>query len=155
MLKTLLGKYCPDYPELVRSKLYNEDTFYKAFISDLKKCQEGVFIESPFMTTRRVSMLLPTFQRLKKRGVTVVINTKDPEELDNAMRLDAHKALSLLLHEGVQVVFVESIHRKIAVLDNTKLWEGSLNILSQNNSREIMRRTVSEKMAKQIQQFLM
>ena len=153
MLKSLIGKYCPDYPELVRSKLYNEDTFYKAFVSDLKKCREEVFIESPFMTTRRVSMLLPTLQRLKKRGVIVVINTKDPKELDNTMRLDAHKALSLLLHEGIQVVFVESIHRKIAVLDNTKLWEGSLNILSQNNSKEIMRRTASEKLAKQLMAF--
>jgi HKD family nuclease len=153
MLKSLIGKYCPDYPELLRSKLYTEETFYKAFIADLNKCNSEVLIESPFMTTRRISMLLPTLAKLRKRGVLITICTRDPEEGDS-MRLDSHKALSMLLHEGIHVVFTEKLHRKLAILDGTKLWEGSLNILSQNNSREIMRRSKSEQMANQVRSFI-
>jgi len=152
MLNKLIGKYCPDYPEILRSKLYDEKSFYKVFERDLKKCRKSVLIESPFMTTRRVNMLLPTLKKLSKRGIKITIHTRDPEE-GNTMRLDSNKALSILLHEGIHVIFIENIHRKIAILDDRKIWEGSLNILSQNNSKEIMRRTVSEKLARQLVGF--
>lgn len=135
------------------SRLFNEETFYKAFIADLGKAKSEVLIESPFMTTRRISMLLPTLLKLKKRGVEITINTRDPEEADT-LRLDSHKALSTLLHEGIHVVFTKGLHRKIAIIDEAKLWEGSLNIISQNNSREIMRRTKSRDACNQMLKFI-
>ncbi len=105
------------------------------------------------MTTRRVSLLLPMLIKLKKRSVRITINTRDPEEGDT-LRLDSHKALSMLLHEGIHVTFTEGLHRKIAIIDEIKLWEGSLNILSQNNSREIMRRTKSKELSAQMVKFI-
>lgn len=138
---------------LLKSRLYSEETFYKAFLSDLSKCKSSVIIESPFMTIRRVSILLPALIKLKKRGVAITINTRDPEEGDN-LRLDCHRALSLLLHEGIHVVFTKGLHRKIAIIDGMKLWEGSLNILSQNNSREIMRRTKSIELCAEMIKFI-
>ncbi len=138
---------------LSHSWLYNEETFYKAFTTDLNKAKSEVLIESPFMTSRRISMLLPTLLKLKKRGVRITINTRDPEEGDS-LRLDSQKALSMLLHEGIHVTFTEGLHRKIAVIDETRLWEGSLNILSQNNSRELMRRTKSKELSAQMLKFI-
>ena len=44
-------------------------------------------------------------------------------------------------------------HRKLAIIDGQILWEGSLNILSQVLSREIMRRTNSIELAHQMIQF--
>ena len=46
---------------------------------------------------------------------------------------------------GVQVFLAENpqkklFHRKLAIIDRKILWEGSLNILSQSHSRELMRR---------------
>jgi phosphatidylserine/phosphatidylglycerophosphate/cardiolipin synthase-like enzyme len=45
-------------------------------------------------------------------------------------------------------------HRKLAIIDSNILWEGSLNILSFSNSREIMRRIESEKYVREMQNFL-
>jgi hypothetical protein len=45
-------------------------------------------------------------------------------------------------------------HRKLAIIDRKILWEGSLNILSQNNSREIMRRIEGKKYASEMFNFL-
>lgn len=49
---------------------------------------------------------------------------------------------------------MRSFSRKIAVIDGRILWEGSLNILSQGNSREVMRRIESEELTKQMVRFL-
>lgn len=147
MLDTLIYRLSPKSQEPSSSKLFDEDTFYKAFTKDIKSCRNELIIESAFMTSRRVSMLLPQLIQLKRNRVKVVVNTRNPEEHDKFMAEEARKALSLLLSEGIQVIFTESLHRKTAIIDRDILWEGSLNILSQKDSREVMRRTESPGLA--------
>lgn len=150
MLSKLLKRI---QPTISPSKLYNEDTFYKAFVKDIKKCSSELIIESAYMTTRRVCYLLPHLKELKKNRIRVVINTRNPEEHDKYLCEEARKSLALLLEIGTQVIFCESLHRKIAIIDRNLLWEGSLNILSQNNSHEVMRRTKSTALGWQMVKF--
>lgn len=150
MLNNILQRIQPATPD---SKLYDENKFYEIFVRDLKKCHNELIIESAYMTTKRVHYLLPHFEKLKKSHIRVVINTRDPEEHDNCLREEARRSLSLLLEIGVQVIFSESLHRKTAIIDRNILWEGSLNILSQNNSREVMRRTDSSALSWQMVRF--
>jgi phosphatidylserine/phosphatidylglycerophosphate/cardiolipin synthase-like enzyme len=143
------------YHELLDSKLLSEDTFYDAFTKDLNKCQSEVIIESPFITNRRVSQLFGVIEKLKDRKVRIAINTRDPEDHDNKyMRSEAREAISSLQHIGVHVIFTENHHRKVAIIDRHILYEGSLNVLSQNNSREVMRRIESTQLAWQMARFV-
>ncbi len=153
MLSTITSKLAPILAVTHDSTLFNEDTFYKAFEKDLRRCRNELIIESAFMTCRRVSQLLPTLKLLKKNRVRVVVNTRNPEEHDKHMCVEARKSLALLLEAGIQVIFSESLHRKTAIVDRNVLWEGSLNILSQNDSLEVMRRTESTKLAWQMVKF--
>ena len=57
------------------------------------------------------------------------------------MEEQSETEISKLEALGVQVFLCTgNHHRKLAILDRTVLWEGSLNILSQTHSREFMRR---------------
>jgi hypothetical protein len=58
-----------------------------------------------------------------------------------------------LQHMGVQVLYTGYHHRKLAILDRAILYEGSLNILSQNKSSEVMRRIESVSLAWQMVRF--
>lgn len=140
--------------DLLTSSLYNEKTFYPAFLKDLADCQHEVLIESPFMTNRRLSLLLPTLQRLKDRKVRITINTRDPQTHDDEyMHMEAANAVSALQHIGVHVLYTSNHHRKLTIVDRHILYEGSLNILSQNNSCEVMRRIKSTQLAWQMVHF--
>jgi phosphatidylserine/phosphatidylglycerophosphate/cardiolipin synthase-like enzyme len=140
--------------DLTGSQLYDQDGFYAAFLKDLSKCQHEVIIESPFITRRRFEMLLPTIEKLKKRRVRVVINTRNPLDSEkDHMRDGSMHAIAKLQHLGVQVLFTGGHHRKLAILDRQILWEGSLNILSQNDSCEVMRRIPSTQLAWQMTRF--
>lgn len=55
---------------------------------------------------------------------------------------------------GVLVLYADSHHRKLAIIDGHVLYEGSLNILSQSSSCEVMRRIESELIASQMLRFL-
>lgn len=54
-----------DQNELLKSDLFDENAFYKQFMSDISKCGHELIIESPFLTKKRVTMLLPTLLKLK------------------------------------------------------------------------------------------
>lgn len=141
--------------DLLTSKLFNEETFYPVFTKDLNKCSQEVIIESPFVTNRRLSQLLPTLQKLKDRKVRVIINTRDPiEHEDKYHQGDAHRAIASLQRIGVQVLYTAGHHRKLVILDRQILYEGSLNVLSQNDSCEVMRRVESSQLAWQMARFV-
>ena len=57
LLITLLQRFNVISPDLTHSKLFDEDTFYKQFIADLKNCKNEVIIENPYITTQRMCTL--------------------------------------------------------------------------------------------------
>lgn len=136
------------------SKLYDNNTFYRALEKDILSCRHEAIIESPFITMRRFKLLKPVIQSARLRGVNVVINTKSPKEYEGFLRDEAGRAIDELLEMDVKVLFTGGHHRKLAIFDRRILWEGSLNILSQNDSCEIMRRTDSSLLAEQMIRFL-
>jgi len=123
------------------SCLYDEKTFYKAFLKDLEHCQKEVIIESPFITSGRMKMLWPILRKLYTKGVKIFIVTRDPKEHVDSYESQSESEIEALEATGIQVLLCTgNHHRKLAIIDRTILWEGSLNILSQIHSREIMRR---------------
>jgi hypothetical protein len=149
-----LLKHSSSSADLSTSTLYNEETFYAKFLKDLSKCHSEVLIESPFITNRRLDSLLPVLQKLKDHKVRIAINTRDPKTHDSEyLQAEAIDAISTLQHMGIHVLYTGNHHRKLAILDRRILYEGSLNILSQNNSCEIMRRIESVQLAWQMVRF--
>jgi phosphatidylserine/phosphatidylglycerophosphate/cardiolipin synthase-like enzyme len=141
--------------DLLTSSLYDEQTFYRAFIHDLKSAKNEVIIESPYMTTSRLLVLEPVLKKLIKKGVKVRVNTRFPGHHDEFLKIQAWIVSKRLKEMGFKVRFFNDYHhRKITVLDDRILWEGSLNIMSQSNSREIMRRIESEELTSQMIRFL-
>lgn len=138
---------------IIGSRLFDQDTFYGALLDDLKKAKGQVIIESPFITTKRITILLPVFQTLAKRGVQLVINTKPFDEHDPEYRWQAEQSIVKLQQLGAMLLLTGGHHRKLAVIDENILYEGSLNILSQNDSCEIMRRIESHGLAVQMVHF--
>ncbi len=138
----------------IDSALYDQDTFYREFLRSISSCRQELIIESPFITSKRMAALLPTFQRLQRRGVIIVVNTRNPDEHEGIYRQQATDAVADMQAIGIKVLYTAGHHRKISVIDRTIVWEGSLNILSYNNSCEIMRKMVSPVLAEQTIRFI-
>lgn len=140
--------------DAVQSSLYDQTTFYDSFVRDLRDCTQSLVIESPFITLKRINMLLPILQRLRKRQVQIVINTRDPIEHEHDYQLQAQGAIANLQEIGIEVLYTVRHHRKLAIIDRTIVWEGSLNILSYYDSCEIMRRMTSSTEAELLINFV-
>lgn len=82
--------------DLLTSRLHDEKTFYPAFLKNLNSSGAELIIGSPFVTRRRLQYLLPTPQKLKDRRVRIILNTKDPSELD-----EVYPTVASLQHKGI------------------------------------------------------
>jgi hypothetical protein len=153
MLHNMLRKFKTRGFDQPTSRLFDQDTFYKAFIDDLHCCRNEVVIESPFLTVRRVNLLLPVLQKLRRRDVRITINTKPLEEQEDYFYAEGVEAIAKLQAIGIQILYTGGHHRKLAVIDRSIVYEGSLNILSQGDSCEIMRRIQSDSMALEVLSF--
>jgi len=138
----------------MNSKLYDQNSFYKAVTRDIYRAKSRVIIESPFITRKRTTELLPVMARLVRRGVEVIINTKPFEEQDGILYEQALWSVNQLQLAGVEVLMTVGHHRKLIIIDDTITWEGSLNVLSQHDSCEIMRRIDSREVTLQTLRFL-
>jgi len=137
------------------SQLHDEKTFYDAFLRDLNDCREQVIIESPYITSSRMRTLKPFFENLVRKGVKVYVITRDPNEHNNGYAVESELEIQYFENIGVQILICTgNHHRKLAIIDKKILWEGSLNILSQTHSREIMRRIDNRKLTVEMINFL-
>ena len=138
------------------SQLFDEKSFYTAFIDDLECCEQEVIIESPYITSTRIRMFYPIFEKLLSKGVKIYVVTKNPDDLEN-QSLNHQSQVEIQNFEcmGIQALLcIGNHHRKLAILDRKILWEGSLNIFSHAHSREIMRRVENKQVAMQMFDFL-
>lgn len=125
------------------STLFNQESFDTRFLQDIHSCHSSLVIESPFIRLNRVHKLMPLLIRLRRRNVKIIINTREPSEHDFEYARQAEEAIAMMQVLGIKVLYTVKHHRKLAILDRSTMWEGSLNILSYFDSCEIMRRTVS------------
>lgn len=136
------------------SSLYDQNTFYKQFECDLTHAKYEVIIESPFITARRMTTLLPILENLRQRGVSIIINTRNPIEHDDNYHHQAFEAIAVMQEMGITVLYTVGHHRKLAIIDRKVFYEGSLNIMSFSDSCEIMRRVVSPVEANKLLKFI-
>lgn len=145
----------PVLDSIASSQLFDEKTFYRQFVTDLERCQEEVVIESPFITQGRMKLYWPVFEKLLEREVGIYILTRDPREHEPHLGMQSEVVIRKLEELGIHTLLCQgNDHRKLAILDRQILWEGSLNILSQTKSREIMRRIEGKSAVQQMMDFL-
>jgi hypothetical protein len=95
------------------------------------------------------------FKNLLRKGVEIYILTRAPKEHDIGMEIQSEIAIQWCEVLGIQVLLCKgNHHRKLAILDRKVLYEGSLNILSQTYSHEIMRRIEGQEFALEMFNFL-
>lgn len=113
---------------------------------DIQSATKRIIIYSAFITENATTPLLPLFVDAINRNCQVVIITKPIEELSGAMKQQKIKCESILSRHNIQIVHKKNMHEKFVFIDDSIVWEGSLNILSfGGKTEEVMNRNISKK----------
>jgi len=137
----------------VQTELFDEHSFFKAFSNDMKCAKHSVIIESPYITARRAKEFSKLVSKIRN-NLNITIHTRIPSHHDSNLTKQALLGIEILERIGISIIVCSDLrHRKFAIIDDEILWEGSLNMLSHSNSREIMRRTRSTDLCSQMIDF--
>ncbi len=123
--------------------ILTQDQFYPYFCGDVNVAKNRVIIYSPFITQDRLAIMEPALKSAIERDVEVFIITKALGDRGKREISTYRKLESALEKWGVVVIHKRRMHEKLAIIDNSMLWVGSLNILSFSSTQEIMERRFS------------
>ncbi len=117
-----------------------QDNYYDFLLSDILNATEKIVIYSPFMAKDRLSLVLPALQTATNRGVKIYIVTKPYSEFKKSEQSTKQDCEKILTDNGIGIIHKKKMHEKLAFIDSSILWTGSLNTLSFSNTQEIMER---------------
>jgi ribosomal protein L37AE/L43A len=128
----------------------SEQDFHDRFRRDLTACTAWVLILSPFLAQNRVLHYYPIFYALTARQVVVEVYAKPRHEHPEGLRERYGEIEHRLKDAGARFHVRPGMHEKLAVIDGSILWHGSLNMLSHNDTRESMLRFESPELIQEV-----
>ncbi|MFG2079533.1 AAA domain-containing protein [Micromonospora tulbaghiae] len=140
-LAYLAGTFTGELAELLAQHvrvedIHDERTFYDVFADHIASARQSIWLWAPWSTTR-VRSVLPLLRAAVDRGVRITLFVRDPG--DKVQRDPKHQGFLADLRAALHTVIeVNVMHQKIVVIDEQITLLGSLNVLSQRWTREVM-----------------
>lgn len=137
-MHTLGHSYQPTTSAPISNVHCSEKNFWSSFLEDINSCTVSLVIASPFLTNDATWKMVKELKDLQKKKVKVTVYSRLPEEHSN--KYGFNLARNRLENCGVDLKFISKLPHKIAIIDDTICWQGTMNILGFHDSRDHMRR---------------
>ncbi len=137
-------------PTLSANAIYDSDSYRPVFEQDLREATKSVIISSPTLSRKRVEQLLALVQSGQENGLKVAVITWHPDVYRYGK--DEHRLalLESLRTGGGEVRFAQDHCQHFAVIDETILWYGSMNLLSRDDVEDNIMRLESREIAEEL-----
>lgn len=112
------------------SMVYDGHASMVPFEQDLSDAASRIIIVSPYVQKTRIGKLLPILQAALSRGVDLIIHVKDADSFEPKYRADVREAMTILEQVGTTVVQHNELQHRYAVIDESVVWYGSVDLLA-------------------------
>lgn len=133
--------------QVVTNSIFDSENYLEVFEKDLKAASSSIVISSPSLSGCKINRLLTLTQ---DRGVSVVVFSCDPEGYPEDGREHHRELLQRLQASRVRVVLQMHCYERYAVIDNSLVWYGSMNLLSKEKEDDNLMRLVSPAIAEEL-----
>jgi DNA-binding XRE family transcriptional regulator len=129
----------------------DEREFFDYLKYDFERVGALALFDAPYVTLRRVNLLLPSIEAARKRGVTMCAQICPLEEnAPEYKRQSYEEGTNLLQTAGAHLNVGIDRHQKFCTFDDSVIYHGSLNPLSQNRTSEYMEREINPEKIKYV-----
>jgi hypothetical protein len=133
--------------------LYDQNSFWQTYNTDLSVVYDEILIASPFMSERRVKQMLSTLTPLIINGIRITVITRPVSDSNEKDKNITEKLLAMMYETGINIIFKEQMHQKYTVIDRSIVWYGSINILSFGRGEESIMRLQNRELAIELADF--
>jgi len=140
------GEFQSDSPDII----YDNDNFMTVFSNDIVNAKKEIIIVSPFVRKRRTLQMVQYLKIASGKNARVIVVTRPKTDFNEKDRAALENALDLLQQDDIRIAFKSNIHQKFAIMDQSIIWYGSINLLSYGNAQESMMRIESPNIANEL-----
>ena len=134
----------------VSNSIFDSLGYWTVFEKDVLSAAKSIVISSPFLSSRKVEWLVDQSETLQKRGVTITVFSLRPEEYPEDGREHHTDLLERLASAGICVKTQSHCYERYAVIDQSLVWYGSMNLLSKSKEDDSLMRIVSPSIAAEL-----
>ena len=134
----------------VNNSIFDSIGYWAVFEKDIYSAAKSIVISSPFLSSRKVEWFVDQSEALQKRNVTVKVFSLSPEAYPEEGREHHAELLGRLASAGIYVKTQNHCHERYAVIDQSLVWYGSMNLLSRGREDDSLMRIVSPTIAAEL-----
>ena len=139
----------------VSNSIFDSTGYWTVFEKDVLSAAKNIVISSSFLSLRKVEWLVVQSEALQKRGVTITVFSLSPEEYLEDGREHHTDLLERLTSAGICVKTQNRCHERYAVIDQSLVWYGSMNLLSRGKEDDSLMRIISPEIAAELLELAM
>ena len=134
----------------VSNSIFDSIGYWEVFEKDVFSASKSIVISSPFLSSRKVEWLVSQSEMLQRKGITITVLSLSPEAYPEDGREHHAELLKRLTSAGICVKTQSHCHERYAVIDQSLVWYGSMNILSRGRENDSLMRIVSPEIAAEL-----
>ena len=140
----------PDIQKQKANAIYDYESYAEVYCRDLADAKTSIVVSSPSLRYRKVNMFISDMKPLQEKGVTITVLTWNPDSYNFGSSIHKMEILRTLNEAGIEVVLKEENCLHFAVIDNSIVWYGSLNLLGKEDAEDNIMRIDSDEIAAEL-----
>ena len=134
----------------ITNSIFSSDNYREPFEKDILSAAKSIVISSPFLSSKSTNWLIDQVDNLQMRGVRIYVISLSPDHYPGDGR-EHHMELSQSLRgSGVQILTHPRCYERFAVIDQSIVWYGSMNLLSNAREDDNLMRITSPSIAQEL-----
>jgi superfamily II DNA or RNA helicase len=133
--------------QVIANSIFDCSNYLEVFENDVRAISSKIVISSPSLSTHKVQRLLFL---LRDKNVNAVVFTTTPGMYPEDGREHHTELIQQLQRSGVMVIEQEHCYERHAVIDDSLVWYGSMNLLSKEKEDDSLMRLESSVIAEEL-----
>lgn len=134
----------------VSNSIFDSTGYWEVFEKDVLSAAKNIVISSPYLSLRKVEWLVEQSEILQRKGITITVLSLSPEAYPEDGREHHAELLERLTSAGICVKTQNHCNERYAVIDQSLVWYGNMNLLSRGREDDSLMRIVSPKIAAEL-----
>jgi superfamily II DNA or RNA helicase len=134
----------------VSNSIFDSTGYWEVFEKDVLSAAKNIVISSPYLSLRKVEWLVDQSEILQRKGITITVLSLSPEAYPKDGREHHAELLERLTSAGICVKTQNHCNERYAVIDQSLVWYGNMNLLSRGREDDSLMRIVSPKIAAEL-----
>ena len=136
--------------QTVKRSIFDSEDYWDTFTKDILSAGKSVIISSPTLGSKSTHWLINQVDLQLTRGVRFIVSALSPDSYPEEGREHHVQLIRELQDAGIRVITHSLCHTRCAIIDQSIVWYGSLNLLSNPKEGENLMRIESPAIAQEL-----